>query len=133
LESDLSNVLGRKVDLVTTAALRNPHFRHEVEKTRAVIYDATQVAQVGRGHRNRLREHLRMDLASSLSAYSSNAKLHAEVERPFEIIGEALLRLERSDPAVATRISDYRRVIGFRNRLAHGYDDIDAILAEIDR
>jgi predicted nucleotidyltransferase len=47
LEADLSNLLGRKVDLVTTAALRNPHFRHEVEKTRTVIYDATQVAQVG--------------------------------------------------------------------------------------
>ncbi|HEX5165899.1 MAG TPA: nucleotidyltransferase domain-containing protein [Thermomicrobiales bacterium] len=47
LEADLSNLLGRKVHLVMTAALRNPRFRSEAEKTRTVIYDATQVAQVG--------------------------------------------------------------------------------------
>lgn len=48
------------------------------------------------------------------------------VERNFEIIGEALLRLERSDPELLIRVSDYRAVIGLRNRLVHGYDDVDA-------
>jgi uncharacterized protein with HEPN domain len=47
------------------------------------------------------------------------------VERNFQIIGEALRRLERSDPTTAARISDYRAVIGLRNRLVHNYDDID--------
>lgn len=48
------------------------------------------------------------------------------IERNFEIIGEALLRLERTDPATAARIPDYRAVIGLRNRLAHGYDSINS-------
>jgi predicted nucleotidyltransferase len=47
LESDLSALLGRRVDLVTTTALRNTWFRREAERTRIVIYDASEVAQVG--------------------------------------------------------------------------------------
>ncbi|MDQ3548455.1 MAG: DUF86 domain-containing protein [Chloroflexota bacterium] len=62
---------------------------------------------------------------SSLVDYETNSMLRAAVERTFEIIGEALLRLERTDPDTAARISDYRRIIGFRNRLVHGYDDIN--------
>jgi uncharacterized protein with HEPN domain len=62
---------------------------------------------------------------SSLADYEADVFLRSAVERNFEIIGEALLRLERTDPATANRISDYRKIIGFRNRLAHGYNDID--------
>jgi len=47
------------------------------------------------------------------------------VERSFEIIGEALSRLVRDFPAVAQRIPEHRRVIDFRNILAHGYDVVD--------
>lgn len=57
--------------------------------------------------------------------YRRNRPMRQIVERNFEIIGEALLRLERTDPETASRISDYREIIGFRNRLAHNYDDID--------
>lgn len=46
----------------------------------------------------------------------------AAVERKFEIIGEALNRLRQAHPELAARISDLRRIIGFRNVLAHGYD-----------
>lgn len=46
LEADLAGLLGRKVDLVTTSALANPWFRREAEKTRTVLYDASEVAEV---------------------------------------------------------------------------------------
>lgn len=47
------------------------------------------------------------------------------IERLFEIIGEALIRMRDQDSAVFERITAGREVIGFRNVLAHGYDQID--------
>jgi predicted nucleotidyltransferase len=46
LEEALANLLGRKVDLVMTSALRNKWFRREADKTRQVLYDASKVAEV---------------------------------------------------------------------------------------
>lgn len=61
----------------------------------------------------------------SFDQYRNDAMLRAAVERQFEIIGEAMARLARVDEAVAARISEYRRVIAFRNVLIHGYTDVD--------
>ncbi|MDZ7937379.1 MAG: HepT-like ribonuclease domain-containing protein [Rhodoferax sp.] len=61
----------------------------------------------------------------SLDEFKRNQLLRQAVERNFEIIGEAVRRLEKDDPATAVRIADYRRIIAFRNVLIHGYDIID--------
>jgi uncharacterized protein with HEPN domain len=51
--------------------------------------------------------------------------LRSGVERQFEVIGEAMIRLMKRDRAVAVGITDYRKIAGFRNALIHGYDSID--------
>ena len=57
--------------------------------------------------------------------YQRDAMLRAAVERQLEIIGEAVSRLARLDEELAARITNYRRVIAFRNILIHGYSDVD--------
>ena len=61
----------------------------------------------------------------TLDEYRRDRLLRHAVERNFEIIGEAVGRLAKSDPATAARISDYSQIISFRNVLIHGYDLID--------
>ena len=57
--------------------------------------------------------------------YRCDAMLQAAVERKFEIIGEAMNNLAKIDEAVTSRISDYRRIVDFRNVLSHEYGDVD--------
>lgn len=61
----------------------------------------------------------------SAQEYQSDELLRAAVERKFIIIGEALTRLEKLDPLWASKISDFRKIVGFRNVLVHGYEAID--------
>ena len=60
------------------------------------------------------------------SDYLGNGMLQAAVERKFEIIGEALNRIKKSDSSVAAKISEYERIISFRNVISHGYDAVDS-------
>lgn len=67
-----------------------------------------------------------------LTDYQGDVLLRSAVERQFEIIGEALNRLKKVDLGMLARISDYQRMIGLRNVLAHGYDIIsDEIVWDI--
>ena len=61
----------------------------------------------------------------SLDDYRQDRLLRQAVERNFEIIGEAVGRLARVDPATAANIGDYAQIISFRNIIIHGYDLID--------
>ena len=53
--------------------------------------------------------------------YQADKVLRLAVERCFEIIGEAMRRLDESDPETAAKVSDFQRIIAFRNVLIHGY------------
>ena len=61
----------------------------------------------------------------TFSEYESDRQFRRAVEREFEIIGEALGRLKQADEDTAAKITDLRRIVGFRNRIIHGYDTID--------
>jgi len=51
--------------------------------------------------------------------------LQAAVERKLAIIGEAFVRLREEDSAITELFSDVRQIVGMRNRLVHGYDQLD--------
>lgn len=57
------------------------------------------------------------------NVYIGNKMLRRAVEREFEIIGEAMHRLEKLDDTL--QITNQRQIIGMRNRVIHGYDKID--------
>ncbi len=55
--------------------------------------------------------------------YMGDKMLRRAVEREFEIIGEAMSRIEKLDSTI--EISSKRQIISMRNRVIHGYDKID--------
>lgn len=57
------------------------------------------------------------------SVYVSNKMLRRAIEREFEIIGEAMNRIEKVDSSI--NISSKKQIISMRNRVIHGYDKID--------
>ena len=63
--------------------------------------------------------------SKSFEDFREDPMLRSAVERQFEVIGEALSQLAKVDHETAERISEYRRIIAFRNILIHGYAQID--------
>ena len=55
--------------------------------------------------------------------YNANKMLRRAVEREFEIIGEAMNRIEKIDSSI--NISSKKQIVSMRNRVIHGYDKID--------
>ncbi len=84
-------------------------------RAKALLYD---VLESGRSIRD-------WCVGRSFADYEANRQLRHAVEREFEIIGEALNRLRSVDPATANRITELARIVGFRNRIIHGYDTVD--------
>jgi uncharacterized protein with HEPN domain len=68
---------------------------------------------------------LQFTAGKSFDDYDGNVLLRSAVERQFEIIGEAVGRLSKIDPAVAAGLPDTPRIVAFRNILIHGYDIVD--------
>ena len=65
----------------------------------------------------------------TLEDYRHNRLLRQAVERNFEIIGEAIRRLEQIDLGVTAQISNSRQIVDFRNilsTLTRKFDDVFA-------
>jgi uncharacterized protein with HEPN domain len=84
---------------------RSPKLLEDIRDAAAFIREATRSSEAKKFRNDRL--------------------LRQAVERNFEIIGEAVRRLDREDPETAGRIANHRHIIAFRNVLSHGYDIVD--------
>jgi uncharacterized protein with HEPN domain len=58
----------------------------------------------------------------AFAGYEVDPLLRSGVERQLTIVGEALNRLAKIEPGIASHITDSRQIIAFRNILVHGYD-----------
>jgi len=85
-----------------------------------------------RDHRKYLHDMLDSTrFLRGLSTGKSEGDLHADrtfrsaVERELQIVGEALIALNKVQPEIAATIPEYKRIIRFRHVLVHGYDQVD--------
>ncbi len=62
---------------------------------------------------------------SDYAAYRDAELTRSAVERQLIVIGEAVNALLRLEPSLADRISHARRIVDFRNQLAHDYAAVD--------
>ena len=62
----------------------------------------------------------------SFEEYEQDKLIRRAVERELEIIGEAMNRILSVDPKI--NIPDARKIVGIRNKIIHGYDDIDDVI-----
>ena len=57
--------------------------------------------------------------------FSTNKMLRQAIERNLEIIGEATNKVLQLDSSIP--ISNARRIVDTRNKIIHGYDDIEDV------
>lgn len=60
----------------------------------------------------------------TLERFKTDDWFVSAVNWKFTIIGEAMNRLRLLDPTIADRISEWRRIVAFRNQLVHGYANV---------
>ena len=71
-------------------------------------------------------EDMFMRAINSFEEYEKDKLLKRAVERVIEIIGEAMSRILKIDESI--KISNARQIVRTRNRIIHGYDDVDDVV-----
>ncbi len=67
----------------------------------------------------------RFTAGKKFSDYEADEMLRAAVERKLSVIGEAFNQLEAAEPAATENFPELRKIVGMRNRIVHGYDNLD--------
>jgi uncharacterized protein with HEPN domain len=62
----------------------------------------------------------------NFTRFRKSALIRAAVERKIEIIGEAMNNALQLDPDLP--ISNARRIVNTRNKIIHGYDQVDEVM-----
>jgi uncharacterized protein with HEPN domain len=60
--------------------------------------------------------------------YQDDVLLRSAVERQFEVVGESLSQLAKSNAGMAAQVPELPRIVAFRNILIHGYANVDDAL-----
>ena len=143
LQDALEALFGRKVDVVPERSITNEYFRANVEDTREPIYPNSENPPRinGRGDKAVITRRVQCSLlrnivenaelireytaGKTLRDYLRDVELQGAVERRYLTIGESVAQLAKRAPAVAERISNHQKIIGFGKFLLHRYREID--------
>ncbi len=68
---------------------------------------------------------LQLTKDKTVDDYKNDRVFRSALERELQIIGKAMLQLDRMSPETVEKISEHRSIIGFRHVLVHGYDSLD--------
>ncbi|MEM6352806.1 MAG: HepT-like ribonuclease domain-containing protein [Cyanobacteria bacterium P01_D01_bin.14] len=148
-QAELSDLVGRKVDLTQKRLLTNPFSRCEILRTYRVLYppeaaNFTALAQEDKAMTDQARNNAALlDMVKAMQTIQrflvgrgfddliNDELFQSAVERQLEILGEAANRVTEDFQAEYDDI-DWSNVIGLRHVIIHQYDDIDyALLWEI--
>ena len=67
---------------------------------------------------------LRFTAGRTFDEYHRDDMLRSAVERKFEIVGEALRDAARVTATIRSDVTDFRRIVDFRNVLVHDYAEV---------
>lgn len=67
----------------------------------------------------------RFTAGKSVEEFKIDEVVQAALERKLAIIGEAFVRVREADAALAESFRGLPQIVGMRNRLIHGYDQLD--------
>ena len=84
---------------------------HEVRKS---VWDAVEAC----------RKIQEFSAGCALKDYLADEMRRRAIERLFEILGEALNRVDVAEPSFRDLVPEMGNAIGMRNRIAHGYDRV---------
>lgn len=149
-EGRLAALLGREVDLLTAASMRNKWVRAEAAKTRVLLYrdpGATDVEldqpagePIRLGPTSSLHPKapkwlddvqrasafiLEEVAGKTLADYKTDRWRRAVVERNLTIVGTALAGLKRVDSATASMLPDVQEFIDIGEHVIRDYDAVD--------
>ena len=123
LNFSLQKLFDREVDLVSFSHIKNPAFFSQVSENSTRIYGEENPRLYLRYMMNCIvKIQTFMRPCKSFHAYKKDFLIQAGVEWNLTILGEAAKRLKNISPNV--EITDVDKIIGTRNKLIHGSDDI---------
>jgi uncharacterized protein with HEPN domain len=122
LKFELERILNRSIDLLENKAIKI-HSLERILIDQKFSFMDNEVKTCSRTLIKPSQKSIHLYLTQKiLKTFKKDLKTKRAVERNIEIIGEAMSRILKAEPNI--KISNTRKIVDTRNRIAHGYDSV---------
>jgi uncharacterized protein with HEPN domain len=115
IENELSEILGRKVDLITIGAIKNRKIENSIQKD-----DLTYIEHI----LDCIRKIKEFSEGLSFKEFSKNELVQDAIIRNIEVIGEVSKKISTDTKQVNLDIP-WKEIAGMRDKLIHDYLGVD--------